>query len=66
MKKFTSEVISPMIRELRSALAACLVTFALCAVVYPAAVWGFASVAFPYRSRREALSNAMAKSSGRR
>jgi K+-transporting ATPase ATPase C chain len=36
-----------MIRETIHALAACLVTFALCAVAYPAAVWGLAQVAFP-------------------
>ena len=37
----------PMIRETVNALAACLVTFALCAVAYPAAVWGLAQAAFP-------------------
>jgi K+-transporting ATPase ATPase C chain len=36
-----------MIREAVHALAACVVTFALCAVVYPAAVWGLAQAAFP-------------------
>ncbi len=36
-----------MIRETVNALAACVVTFALCAVAYPAAVWGLAQVAFP-------------------
>ena len=36
-----------MIRETLTALAACVVTFALCAVAYPAAVWGLAQVAFP-------------------
>jgi K+-transporting ATPase ATPase C chain len=36
-----------MIRQAAHALAACLVSFALCAVAYPAAVWGLARVAFP-------------------
>ncbi len=36
-----------MIRETVNALAACVVTFALCAVAYPAAVWGMAQVVFP-------------------
>jgi potassium-transporting ATPase KdpC subunit len=36
-----------MIRELGSALRACAVTFILCAVLYPAVVWGFAQLLFP-------------------
>ena len=36
-----------MIRETVTALAACVVTFVLCAVAYPAAVWGLAQFAFP-------------------
>ncbi len=36
-----------MIREALNALGACVVTFALCAVAYPAATWGLAQVAFP-------------------
>ncbi len=36
-----------MLRETLQALAACLVTFALCAIAYPAAVWGLAWAAFP-------------------
>jgi potassium-transporting ATPase KdpC subunit len=36
-----------MLREVVNALAACVVTFALCSVAYPAAVWGVAWVAFP-------------------
>jgi K+-transporting ATPase ATPase C chain len=36
-----------MIREAVQALAACVVTFVLCAVAYPAAVWGLAQLAFP-------------------
>ena len=36
-----------MIRETVNALAACVVTFVLCAVAYPAAVWGLAQLAFP-------------------
>ena len=36
-----------MIRETVNALAACVVTFVLCAVAYPAVVWGLAQLAFP-------------------
>ena len=36
-----------MIRETLNALAACVVTFAMCAVAYPAAVWVVARAAFP-------------------
>jgi potassium-transporting ATPase KdpC subunit len=36
-----------MIRETVHALAACVVTFALCAVAYPALVWGLGQLAFP-------------------
>jgi K+-transporting ATPase ATPase C chain len=36
-----------MWRETRNALLACLVTFVLCAVAYPAVVWGLAQLAFP-------------------
>ena len=36
-----------MIRETVNALAACVVTFVLCAVAYPAAVWGLGQLAFP-------------------
>ncbi len=36
-----------MLRELTPALRACVVTFILCAVIYPAVVWGFAYLLFP-------------------
>src|SRR4051812_22336730 len=36
-----------MLRETVHALAACVVTFILCAVAYPAAVWGLAQLTFP-------------------
>jgi K+-transporting ATPase ATPase C chain len=36
-----------MIRGLLSALAACAVTFVLCSVAYPAAVWAVAQLLFP-------------------
>ncbi|WP_406700255.1 potassium-transporting ATPase subunit KdpC [Singulisphaera sp. Ch08] len=39
-----------MFREILNALAACLVTFALCSVAYPAAVWGVAWLAFPHQA----------------
>jgi K+-transporting ATPase ATPase C chain len=36
-----------MVRELSVALRACVGTFVLCAVAYPAAVWGLAHLLFP-------------------
>ena len=36
-----------MFRETKNALVACVVTFVLCAVAYPAAVWGLGQLAFP-------------------
>ena len=36
-----------MFRETLNALAACVVTFTLCAVAYPATVWALGQVAFP-------------------
>ncbi len=36
-----------LIRELLLALRACAVTFVLCAVAYPAVVWGVAQLLFP-------------------
>ena len=36
-----------MIREAFQALAACVVTFVLCAVAYPAATWGLGQAFFP-------------------
>jgi potassium-transporting ATPase KdpC subunit len=36
-----------MFRETRDALAACVVTFAICAVAYPAAVWALGQLALP-------------------
>jgi K+-transporting ATPase ATPase C chain len=39
-----------MIRETVHALAACVVTFVLCAVAYPAAVWGLGQLTFPQQA----------------
>ena len=39
-----------MIRETANALVACVVTFVLCAVAYPAAVWGLGQLAFPHEA----------------
>ncbi|MFI5458569.1 MAG: potassium-transporting ATPase subunit KdpC [Isosphaerales bacterium] len=39
-----------MIRELVLALRACAVTFILCAVAYPAIVWGMAQLLFPHQA----------------
>ena len=36
-----------MIREIRNALTACVLTFVLCAVAYPAVVWGLSWAIFP-------------------
>ncbi len=40
-----------MIRESVTALLACLVSFVLCAVAYPAVVWGLAQLAFPHQAQ---------------
>src|SRR3954471_21139516 len=40
-----------MLRETVHALAACAVTFVLCAVAYPAVVWGLAQLAFPHQAQ---------------
>src|SRR5262245_6414439 len=40
-----------MIREIVNALLACLVTFVLCVVAYPAAVWGLGQLAFPHQAQ---------------
>ena len=47
-----------MIREILHALAACVLTFALCAGAYPALVWGVAWVAFPDQSEGSLLRRA--------
>lgn len=39
-----------MIRETVSALLACLVTFVLCAIAYPAVVWGLSLLVFPHQA----------------
>lgn len=39
-----------MMRELTFALRACVVTFIVCAVLYPAVVWGFAQLFFPVQA----------------
>src|SRR3954470_20306333 len=39
-----------MIRETANALVACVVTFLLCAVAYPAAVWGIGQLLFPHEA----------------
>jgi K+-transporting ATPase ATPase C chain len=39
-----------MIRETAGAVAACMVTLVLCAVLYPALVWGITQVAFPHEA----------------
>src|SRR5262249_46625243 len=36
-----------MIKETRDALIACVVSFVVCAVAYPAAVWGLGQLLFP-------------------
>ena len=44
-----------MIRETVTALLACLVSFILCAVAYPAVVWGLANLAFPHQAEGSLL-----------
>jgi potassium-transporting ATPase KdpC subunit len=45
-----------MIRETANALLACAVSFALCAVAYPALVWGLAQLAFPRQAQGSLIS----------
>ncbi len=40
-----------MIRTTFQALAACVVSFAICAVIYPAVVWGVSHVVFPSQAQ---------------
>ena len=44
-----------MLRELITALRACAVTFILCAVLYPAVVWGVAQLLFPHQAEGSLL-----------
>ena len=44
-----------MIRETVTALLACVLTFVLCAIVYPVAVWGLAQLAFPHQAEGSLL-----------
>jgi K+-transporting ATPase ATPase C chain len=44
-----------MIRETITALLACVVSFVLCAVAYPVAVWGLAQLAFPHQAEGSLL-----------
>ena len=39
-----------MKRELILALKACVLTFVLCSIAYPAVVWGFAQLLFPFQA----------------
>jgi len=39
-----------MMREMTLALRACVVTFVLCSVLYPAVVWGMAQLLFPWQA----------------
>jgi K+-transporting ATPase ATPase C chain len=45
-----------MIRETLVALAACAVTFVLCAIAYPLVVWGVAQFAFPHQAEGSLIS----------
>lgn len=47
---FAEGEIHPMVRELTTALRACAATFILCAVLYPAVVWGAAQLLFPHQA----------------
>ncbi|MFO0953067.1 MAG: potassium-transporting ATPase subunit C [Isosphaeraceae bacterium] len=54
-----------MFREAVNALVACAVTFLLCAVAYPVAVWGLAQFAFPAQAEGSLVTPATALSSAR-
>lgn len=47
-----------MIRETVHALVACVVTFLLCAVAYPAVVWGVGHFAFPHQAEGSLITDA--------
>jgi potassium-transporting ATPase KdpC subunit len=47
-----------MLREILPALKACVVTFAVCAVAYPAIVWGVAELVFPFQAEGSLLYDA--------
>ena len=47
-----------MVRETLNALMACLLTFALCAVAYPAAVWAVGGTIFPEQARGSLIRDA--------
>src|SRR3954467_8321461 len=44
-----------MIRETFTALLACVVSFVLCAIAYPVAVWGLEQLAFPHQAQGSLL-----------
>ena len=44
-----------MIRETKTALLASVITFVLCAVLYPALTWGLAQLAFPHQAEGSLL-----------
>jgi potassium-transporting ATPase KdpC subunit len=46
-----------MIRETIAALAACVITFVICAVTYPLMVWGLAQLAFPDQAEGSLITN---------
>jgi potassium-transporting ATPase KdpC subunit len=46
-----------MIRETVNALLACVVTFAVCAIAYPAVVWGLGQAAFPDQAEGSLIRN---------
>ena len=46
-----------MIRETMTAVAACLITFVICAVTYPLIVWGLAGLAFPEQAEGSLIYN---------
>ena len=46
-----------MIRQTVTALLACLVSFILCAVAYPVAVWGLAQLVFPHQAEGSLIHN---------
>ena len=46
-----------MVREIKDALGASLLTFVLCAVLYPGLVWALAQLAFPWQAEGSLITN---------
>jgi potassium-transporting ATPase KdpC subunit len=46
-----------MLKDLGTAIKACVITFLLCAIAYPATVWGLAQLMFPHQAEGSLIFN---------